>query len=163
MPSKVATLLQEQDLTCANVLLDVIPFLAFLLEREEDVEEAFLCDDTVKQVSKLENEGGHFCGYRNIQMLASALEALPNIPIRQAEWTIPKLQRSIEKAWDEGHHACGRAHVGSIIGTRKHIGTPEVRLLKYVLYSCLIMLTSPTGGRVILVPRQAWRVQCLHW
>jgi zinc finger-containing ubiquitin peptidase 1 len=38
-----------------------------------------------------------------------------------------KIQDFIEAAWDLGINARGRAETGGIRGTRKYIGTPEVR------------------------------------
>lgn len=41
--------------------------------------------------------------------------------------TIFQLQDLIENAWDQGHNSHGRLETGGIKGTRKFIGTPEVR------------------------------------
>lgn len=73
---------------------------------------------------------GQFCGYRNIQMLSSyAISAripgsqhfLGKIP------SIFELQDAIEKAWKQGIRPEGLTETGGIKGTRKFIGTPEVR------------------------------------
>lgn len=42
--------------------------------------------------------------------------------------TIFEIQEYIENAWDMGINAQGRVETGGIKGTRKYIGTPEVRL-----------------------------------
>jgi hypothetical protein len=42
--------------------------------------------------------------------------------------TIFKIQDWIENAWDMGIHAQGRIETGGIRGTRKYIGTPDVRI-----------------------------------
>ena len=38
-----------------------------------------------------------------------------------------QLQNMIEQAWDSGINEVGRLETGGIRGTRKYIGTPEVR------------------------------------
>ena len=42
--------------------------------------------------------------------------------------SIFRIQDYIEHAWDMGINANGRLETGGIRGTRKYIGTPEVRL-----------------------------------
>lgn len=41
--------------------------------------------------------------------------------------SILDLQELIESAWDRGINAAGKTETGGIRGTRKYIGTPEVR------------------------------------
>lgn len=41
--------------------------------------------------------------------------------------SIFRIQDYIENAWDMGINASGRVETGGIKGTRKYIGTPEVR------------------------------------
>lgn len=41
--------------------------------------------------------------------------------------TIFEIQELIESAWDLGINSQGRVETGGIKGTRKYIGTPEVR------------------------------------
>lgn len=74
---------------------------------------------------------GGFCGYRNIQMLSSYIVGAHAEGAAQLSNRIPsifRIQEYIENAWDMGINASGRVETGGIRGTRKYIGTPEVRL-----------------------------------
>jgi len=111
-----------------------VPKLARLLERDRDVETAFLCHEEAVQIHKVSGEGAHFCGYRNLQMFLLSLasfEKSSSTTVGSIDWrekkSIPWLQDMIEAAWDAGVNAHGRIQTGGIRGTRKHIGTPEVR------------------------------------
>lgn len=100
---------------------------------------------------------GGFCGYRNIQMLSSYIvgahvegaEVLDNrIP------SIFRIQDYIENAWDMGINASGRVETGGIKGTRKYIGTPEVRsltqigiLISFLPYSSHVLITNLSHDR----------------
>lgn len=89
-------------------------------------------------VYKLPQEGG-FCGYRNLQMMWSFLlavgwEGSQNEGVlarrRGSKGSLPgvlDLQDMIEGAWDKGFDRAGRRETGGIRGTRKFIGTPEVK------------------------------------
>lgn len=73
---------------------------------------------------------GGFCGYRNIQMLASYLTGTGDTGRAHFKGEIPsifRIQDIIENAWDMGFNPQGRVETGGIKGTRKYIGTPEVR------------------------------------
>lgn len=130
MPARLLGLLQSKDLVSTYA---IVPALARLSERDNGVAKAYLCDPAVPYISKIKGirgEGNDFCGYRNIQMIvngildtkATGFEGFPNgVP------SILELQDLIEKAWDAGINADGRVQTGGIRGTRKHIGTPEVR------------------------------------
>lgn len=112
-----------------NETAGLIPVIAQLSSNDRDVREAYLCNPAVAHIFAPNKEGG-FCGYRNIQMLASYLqgtkaEGFDKFPGRVP--TIPKLQDMIEHAWDSGIFPQGRVETGGIRGTRKYIGTPEVR------------------------------------
>lgn len=90
---------------------------------------AYLCHPGVRHVVKMHKEGG-FCGYRNIQMMISYIQAAKsqghqNFPGKLP--TILQLQDAIECAWDKGINAVSRVETGGIKGTRKYIGTSEVR------------------------------------
>lgn len=108
----------------------IVPVLARLCRQDKSVGRAFLCNPNVYHVSKMSMEGS-FCGYRNIQMLISYIkechcpghEYFPGLLP-----TILQLQDMIERAWDLGFNNVGRLETGGIRGTRKFIGTPEVRL-----------------------------------
>lgn len=74
---------------------------------------------------------GSFCGYRNIQMLISYLILATETGPRAFPDGVPnifQLQDQIEDAWDNGCNSRGRNETGGIKGTRKFIGTQEVRI-----------------------------------
>jgi zinc finger-containing ubiquitin peptidase 1 len=73
---------------------------------------------------------GGFCGYRNIQMMTSYINAVKFQGYQNLGRKIPtifQIQDFIESAWDAGINTQGRLETGGIKGTRKYIGTPEVR------------------------------------
>ena len=77
------------------------------------------------------NPTGSFCGYRNIQMLISYIIASQSTGAQlfgESFPTIFQIQDLIENAWDDGFNSQGRSETGGVKGTRKYIGTPEVRL-----------------------------------
>ncbi|KAF2774244.1 hypothetical protein EJ03DRAFT_322835 [Teratosphaeria nubilosa] len=131
MPDSVARLLAEED--DGNSLTGVMPKLAQLLEHRKDLDVAYVCTDAAVQVYKLKDEGAHFCGYRNMQMLCLALGRPQNESLRiqqrdvdlRQKLLVPQLQVLVEKAWDAGINAHSREQTGGIIGTRKHVGTSE--------------------------------------
>lgn len=135
MPSKIANILQDED--NSNALSGVISNLACLLEHDSDIEVAYLCTDNALHVSKLPNEGAHFCGYRNIQMLWASLAAVDS-RLAPSRPSVLKLQALIEDAWDADINAHGRILTGGIKGTRKHVGTSEVSILSF----CVSPLTD---------------------
>ncbi|KAL8944408.1 MAG: hypothetical protein Q9216_000459 [Gyalolechia sp. 2 TL-2023] len=76
-------------------------------------------------------EGG-FCGYRNIQMMLSFIQAAQSQGYEYFPGRVPSildLQELIESAWDRGINAAGKIETGGIRGTRKYIGTPEAQTL----------------------------------
>ncbi len=127
---------------------------------------AYLANPAVHRITKLRHEGrqfvsicdaqgmkpnnsnaGSFCGYRNIQMLISHLILATEIGPRAFPDGVPnifQLQEQIENAWDNGHNSRGRNETGGIKGTRKFIGTQEVRRS---------ILTSPCTGPRLRVTR----------
>ena len=112
----------------ANETPDILPVLAQLCEQDRAVSKAFFCHAGVKHVFKMAREGG-FCGYRNLQMMISFIQATrfpgyEHFPGRTP--SILLLQDLIERAWDQGINSSGRVETGGIKGTRKYIGTPEV-------------------------------------
>ena len=114
--------------TVANETRDIIPVLAQLCEQDTSVERAFLCHPGVQHVVKMSREGG-FCGYRNIQMMVSFIQATQSQGFEHFTGRMPsifRLQDLIELAWDKGINSAGRVETGGIRGTRKYIGTPEV-------------------------------------
>ena len=134
MPNHIARMISQED--DRNTVTGVIPQLAHLLSRDGDVQAAYLCTEHAVQVHKLPDEGAHFCGYRNMQMLCLAIglsghEIVGEIDLRQ-KLSIPQLQDLIEQAWDRGSNAHGRVATGGIKGTRKHVGTSEVCVTIYI-------------------------------
>lgn len=113
----------------ANETPHLVPVLAQLCDQDPSVEHAFFCHPAVRHIVKMPREGG-FCGYRNIQMMISYIQDA------QAQGhqffvgrtpSILKLQDIIEDAWEKGFNSSGKVETGGIKGTRKYIGTPEVR------------------------------------
>ena len=96
---------------------------------------------------------GWGCGYRNIQMLLSALlhDACyrKNLSCLSDEIpSVPKLQSFIEKSWKDGYDTSGCEQLGgSLQGTRKWIGATEVAaLLSWLkIKARLIDFHKPTG------------------
>lgn len=114
-----------------NYVPGVMPILEMLIEQNPDTAYAYTCHPSVEHVSKLKNEGG-FCGYRNIQMLASYIvnsQSQGHYHFKDKIPSIFDIQGFIEHAWDVGINSVGRAETGGIIGSRKYIGTPEVSKL----------------------------------
>ncbi|KAL8914100.1 MAG: hypothetical protein Q9171_001216 [Xanthocarpia ochracea] len=112
----------------ANETRDVLPVLAQLCEQDNMLAKVYLCHPGVQHVFKMMKEGG-FCGYRNIQMMVSYIQAAQ---IRGHKFfpdrlpSVLDLQELIESAWDRGINTAGKVETGGIRGTRKYIGTPEV-------------------------------------
>ncbi|KAK5663075.1 hypothetical protein OQA88_6491 [Cercophora sp. LCS_1] len=105
----------------------VILVIAQLLEQCSSTKYAYLCHPCVHHISKLKKEGG-FCGYRNIQMMTSYINATKLQGYRHLDRKTPtifQIQDFIEAAWDAGINSQGRIETGGIKGTRKYIGTPE--------------------------------------
>ncbi|KAH0538615.1 hypothetical protein FGG08_004816 [Glutinoglossum americanum] len=121
----------ERVVSVANETKDMVPLLAQLCEQDQSLEEVFLCHPGVKHVVKMWREGG-FCGYRNIQMLISYIQAAESQGFEHFPGRLPtilNLQDLIEEAWDKGINTSGRVETGGIKGTRKYIGTPEAQAL----------------------------------
>ncbi|KAI2473768.1 DUF1671-domain-containing protein [Annulohypoxylon bovei var. microspora] len=108
-----------------------IPVLAQFLQQSSKTQYAYLCNPATQHISKLRREGG-FCGYRNIQMLASYIVgtgAVGAAALGNEVPTIFQIQDMIENAWDRGIHPDGRVELGILRHTRKYIGTPEASTL----------------------------------
>lgn len=119
----------SKHVTVENEASHVIPVLAKLCEQDASVQRAFLCSPEVCHIFKMPREGG-FCGYRNIQMLISYIKKTKtpgHEHFQRGLPTILELQDMIENAWDMGFNSVGRIETGGVRGTRKYIGTPEVR------------------------------------
>ncbi|KAI5779286.1 peptidase family C78-domain-containing protein [Geopyxis carbonaria] len=114
----------------ANETPDLIPTIAQLSERDPAVARAWVCHPGVKHVGKQIAKEGGFCGYRNIQMIVSYIQAAyPRTahPFGGRIPTILALQDTIEAGWDAGINASARAETGGVRGTRKYIGTSEAQ------------------------------------
>ena len=115
----------------ANQTRNLLPVIAQLCEQDPKVYRAYLCHPDVQHVAKLDKEGG-FCGYRNIQMLVSYIQASRSEGHELFPGRIPsifRLQDLIEDSWDRGYHPEGRIETGGIRRTRKYIGTLEAQAL----------------------------------
>ncbi|KAH7362946.1 peptidase family C78-domain-containing protein [Plectosphaerella cucumerina] len=136
MPPWLISLLQEERETRNG---GIIPVLEQLLRLNEATQCAYLCDPSVQHISKLKKEGG-FCGYRNIQMLASYIIGVGSAgheTFRGELPTIFEIQDYIEDAWNSGINPQGRVETGGIRGTRKYIGTAEAQaMLKGLAIPC---------------------------
>lgn len=124
-----------------NETAGLIPVLSRLCKNDKSVQRAFFCSPKVHHIFKMPREGG-FCGYRNIQMLISYIKeshrSEKNSHFHEGVPTILQLQDLIESAWDMGFNSVGRVETGGIRGTRKYIGTPEVRFMIIANYFGLI-------------------------
>lgn len=113
----------------ANEIRGIIPVLGQLCAQDDAVSRAYLCHPGVTDVVKMAKEGG-FCGYRNFQMIISYIQDTRSPGYEHFHGRIPsilQLQDMIEHAWDIGINSLGRIETGGIRGTRKYIGTPEVK------------------------------------
>ena len=116
--------------TVANEFRGIIPVIAQLCEQDHTLSNVYLCHPDVTHVVKMAKEGG-FCGYRNIQMLISYIRDARSEGHERFRGRLPsviKLQDLIENAWEQGFNSMAKVETGGIRGTRKYIGTPEVRL-----------------------------------
>ncbi|KAL8873426.1 MAG: hypothetical protein Q9174_001101 [Haloplaca sp. 1 TL-2023] len=114
--------------TVANEACGILPVIAQLCEQDQMLSNVYLCHPGVQHVFKMAKEGG-FCGYRNIQMMISFIQAAQSQGFEYFPGRVPSIldiQELIESAWDRGINAAGRVETGGIQGTRKYIGTPEV-------------------------------------
>ncbi len=132
MPKSLSILLSSPEQAAAEEASPAtIPLLKLLSVAEPCVKSAQFCDPSIKHISKNQDEGKNFCGYRNIQMQfsyllnppLSVLEPMDSIP------SILKVQEMIEDAWDQGIHPEGRVQTGGVRDTRKHIGTQEASIV----------------------------------
>ncbi|KAI4215042.1 MAG: hypothetical protein LQ351_002356 [Letrouitia transgressa] len=122
--------------TVANETRGIIPVLAQLCEHDHTLSNVYLCHPGVQYVTKTPKEGG-FCGYRNIQMMISFVQSINYGGQQWFRGRIPSildLQVMIENAWDQGINPSGRVETGGIRGTRKYIGTSELRKNKLKQY-----------------------------
>lgn len=134
MPDWLHRLLEDEEKQhLEDASSGIICLLSKLLEQDPEVESAYFCHSAVCYIGKIgskgKDEGNDFCGYHNIQMLASYVVATRVAGLEEFTDGVPtiyKIQDMIEEAWDQGFNESGRVQTGGIKGTRKHIGTPEV-------------------------------------
>ncbi|KAK4539988.1 hypothetical protein LTR36_009886 [Oleoguttula mirabilis] len=102
----------------------LIPVLADLCSLDSTTQTTYFCDPSVKHIRKL-NCDGNFCGFWNIQVLLSFLQAIGALRGMHQMPDVLQIQDTIEQAWDRGICSYGRIETGGIRGTRKWIGTSE--------------------------------------
>ncbi|KAL8761835.1 MAG: hypothetical protein Q9184_002078 [Pyrenodesmia sp. 2 TL-2023] len=115
----------------ANETPEILPVLAQLCQQDHTLSKVYLCHPGVQHIFKMAKEGG-FCGYRNIQMMLSYIQAARAEGHEYFPGRVPSildLQELIESAWDRGINTAGKIETGGILGTRKYIGTPEAQTL----------------------------------
>jgi hypothetical protein len=135
--------------TLENEVSGLIPVIARLCTASSGyLSSIYVCDSIVHHVHK-GTTPGHFCGYRNIQMLVSYIRGMKAKGHERFEAGLPgilQIQDMIEEAWDRDPHSVGRQETGGIRNTRKWIGTPEVctlpRLKGVMLMFCSRYYTS---------------------
>lgn len=107
-----------------NETLGLIPVLADICSGDPTTQTTYFCHPGVKHIHKL-NCDGNFCGFWNIQVLISFLQANGVLRDLRRMPDILQIQDAIEQAWDNGICSYGRTETGGIRGTRKWIGTSE--------------------------------------
>ncbi|KAK6521614.1 hypothetical protein TWF506_001827 [Arthrobotrys conoides] len=116
-----------------NETSGLIPVIRQLSAADPSVKKAYVCHPSVKHVYKEHPAANGFCGYRNIQMLASFCQKnfVPGCERLYGERipTIIDIQKWIEQAWDKGINAHAREETGGIMYTRKYIGSSEVEAM----------------------------------
>lgn len=126
------TRLPVNEVQIAHEVPDLIPTIALLSEKDPNIARAYLCHPGTKHIGKQISKEGGFCGYRNIQMMVSYIQAAYPRGTHPFDGRIPhiiKLQDMIEAGWDMGINTSARQETGGIRGTRKYIGTSEVSTL----------------------------------
>ncbi|KAK6506898.1 hypothetical protein TWF481_005356 [Arthrobotrys musiformis] len=116
-----------------NETSGLIPVIRQLSALDPSVKKAYVCHPSVKHVYKEHPSANGFCGYRNIQMLASYCQKnfVPGSERLYGERipSIIDIQKWIEQAWDKGINAHAREETGGILYTRKYIGSSEVEAM----------------------------------
>jgi zinc finger-containing ubiquitin peptidase 1 len=109
-----------------NETRGLVPVLADLCALDKTTTATYFCDPSVRHVVKIRCDG-NFCGFWNIQMLLSYLNArLANgKPQPRRLPNVLEIQDTIEQAWDNGICPYGRIETGGIRNTRKWIGGSE--------------------------------------
>lgn len=155
MPSLLRVRLENDSAIQMTKTARVIKTLGRLCDQDTSVEAAYLCHPAVQPITKSKDEG-NLCGYRNIQMMMSYVigaEVQGYEHFCNGLPSILELQDMIEVAWDKGINSEGRVETGGIRGTRKYIGTPEVRHRdggSCCVPSCQLQLGPVPRGGVVL-------------
>lgn len=121
-----------RDRVVQNEVSGLIPILARLCAACGSLETAYVCHPSVQHIFKGLKKQGHFCGYRNIQMLLSFIQGSQADGHERLGTRLPNiidLQKLIEKDWDNNPCLSQRTQTGGILNTRKWIGTLEVEAL----------------------------------
>lgn len=140
-------------------LLDVIKELS---RRSSDVLDAHFCSN-IDFYGTSPADTGFGCGYRNIQMLISALKC--HEPYRKCLFgtgavqvpSIPKIQKLIEDAWQKGFDEVGRKQLnGTLCNSRKWIGATEATcfLASFRIKAKIIDFwksTGPNGTHPVMI------------
>ncbi|KAI9891294.1 MAG: hypothetical protein M1814_002807 [Vezdaea aestivalis] len=119
----------EERVSISNETTETLLVIAKLSDLDPEVTRAYFCHPGVVHVSKQAREGS-FCGYRNIQMMISYIQASQCRGSEAFPERIPgvlELQDIIENAWSVGINSASMIETGGIKGTRKYIGTPEAQ------------------------------------
>lgn len=120
-----------RDTYFENETAGLIPILADLCALDRSTEVTYLCDPSVRHITKIHCDG-NFCGYWNIQVLLSYHYSKARSPPNRERSGEPEvlpnvlqIQDTIEQAWDNGICSYGRIETGGVRNTRKWIGTHE--------------------------------------
>ena len=118
----------QQEGIVDNETAGVVPVIGDLCALDPSTSMTYLCHPNVKHVHKIQCDG-NFCGYWNIQMLLSHLQASRRASgIQLLPELLPnvlQIQDTIEQAWSDDVCSYGKIETGGIRGTRKWIGTSE--------------------------------------
>lgn len=100
-----------------NQTAGIIPVLADLCAMERYTTVAYFCHPSTRHINKIQCNG-NFCGYWNIQVLLSYIQAVtPEGP--QEIPNVLQIQAYIHQAWDRGMCPQGEIETGGIRNTRK--------------------------------------------
>ncbi|KAJ1948858.1 hypothetical protein FBU59_001402 [Linderina macrospora] len=112
--------------------------------------DAVLCNAATQLFNSTAMDCTYSCGYRNCQMLLSAVIAQPSHP-NHGITEIPsvrELQELLESAWRQGFDRDGAEQLGHrVVDTRKWIGTTEIYciLAQLGIRSRIVDFHRPTG------------------
>jgi hypothetical protein len=119
-----------QEEMIENETPGIVPMLARLSDLDPKVEYAYYCHPDVIHICRTTREGG-FCGFRNLQMQISYIQGAKAQGHENFGAYAPgilEMQEWIEDAWDNGINSMSREQFGKLRGTRKWIGSSEVRM-----------------------------------